>query len=304
MTLPEVIIAMSLMLVILAATLGTFLAMQRNSARSESVNELQQQTRATVDRMAKRLRNIASRADNISQPIDRAKANDFIFQVIGKGATAPAANPTNVQRYRYCLSSGTMYEQTQTLSNSTTAAPSGTACPASGWTTTRKIAGSITNATRPVFTYLIGVPPPQRYVEATTPSAAQLDLIIGIRSELYVDDDTAENPPESTLSTRVFLRNQNRKPTASFTATPASGMSLQLNGGDSDDPEGARLTFEWYDDVPTAGTKLGEGSVYVFTSAAPGTHKLWLKVTDPAGNYATTAVQTFVCGTTTGCQPS
>lgn len=301
MTLTEVLIAMSLMLVILAATLGTFMTMQRDSIRAERTNDLQEQTRAAMDRMAKRLRNIASRADNISQPIDKATPTDVVFQVIGDGATATTANPTNVARYRYCLSGTRLYEQTQRMPSATTAMPPATACPAPSWTTTKVFADDITNGTRPLFTYLIGVPPPQRFLEATTPTAAQLDLIIGVRSELFVDDDTTQDPRESTLTTRVFLRNQNRKPTASFVATPATGMSLQLNGGDSEDPEGARLTFEWFDDVPTTGTKLGEGSVYVFSTATPGTHRIWLKVSDPAGNYATTPVQTFTCATTTGC---
>lgn len=304
MTLTEVLIAMSLMLVILAATLGTFASMQRNAVKAGNTNELQERTRAAVDRMAKRIRNIASRADNISQPIDRATADDFIFQVIGDGAAATAANPTNVSRYRYCVSGTKVYEQSQVMPSSTTAAPVASACPAPGWTTSKVFADSITNGPRPLFSYLIGVPPPQRFVQSTAPTSAERDLIIGIRTELFVDDDTTEEPLESTLSTRVFLRNQNRKPTASFVATPATGMSLQLNGGDSEDPEGARLTFEWFNDVPATGTKLGEGSVYVFSTATPGTQRIWLKVSDPAGNFAVTPVRTFTCATTTGCQPT
>lgn len=306
MTLPEVLIAMSLMLVILAASLGTFSTMQRNSEKTRKLNALQEDTRNLLDVMAKGLRNVASRADNVSHPIDRATPQDLIYQVVS--STAPTTyNPASVQRVRYCLDNQRrLWQQTQTLADASVAAPTAAACPAnSGWTTQRNISTAVTNGNRAVFTYLLAGPAPARFTEATTvPDSDDLALerIVGIRTELFVDDNVAKAPPESTLTTRVFLRNQNRRPTASFVAVSTAGMSLQLNGGDSDDPEGARLTFEWFDSVPAANTKLGEGSVFNYRNMTAGSHAIYLKVSDPAGNYAVTPAQAFSCTTTGGCQ--
>ena len=52
---------------------------------------------------------------------------------------------------------------------------------------------------------------------------ADFPSVVAIGTRLFVDPLPASAPNESTLTTRVFLRNQNRAPTATFTATPING---------------------------------------------------------------------------------
>ena len=148
---------------------------------------------------------------------------------------------------------------------------------------------------------MLAVPGPQRFSELdTVDSDSQLERVVSVRSQFFVDEDLERKPGESVLNTRVFLRNQNRKPSAAFSVV-TSGMTLQLNGGDSEDPEGGRLTFEWYDQANSdVIKKVGEGSVSSYATS-PGTHRVSLKVTDPAGNTMGTPSQTFDCQTSTGC---
>lgn len=307
--LTELLVSMVLLTVLLGATLTTFSVMERNAKEASDINDVQEQTRLVIDRLAVQLRNIASQNLATSNPIQRATPTDLVFLVVNKSGTPTAANPTNSQRLRYCLDNqGDLWKQSQALTGSVTTPPSSTACPAptgdGTWGDKQQLSSIVVNGARPLFTYMLAVPPPQRYQEYTTVTgASSLEAIVGVRAEIFADDDVADEQPESTLTTRVFLRNQNRKPTAAFTATPITGLALQLNGSESEDPEGSRLTFEWFDDAkPGTDKKIGEGAVFAATLTA-GAHQIWLKVTDPSDNFATTAVQNFNCSTTTGCVP-
>jgi hypothetical protein len=106
--------------------------------------------------------------------------------------------------------------------------------------------------------------------------AAAYPDVQGIRAHLFVDVDEAVAPVESEITTRVFLRNQNRVPVASFTAVCGSNRQVVLNGSASADPEAGALTFAWYDGA----TKLGAGVTYTTSSLSVGSHSLSLKVTD------------------------
>jgi prepilin-type N-terminal cleavage/methylation domain-containing protein len=305
-TLVEVMIVLALMGLLLAATLSAFATMERNARVTGDTNDLQDQTRVVADQVARQLRNLASQSDNVFKPIERAKPDDIIFRTVRQAAAAtnPTTNPTNIQRVRYCLNSqGRFFSQTQILADATTAAPPGSACPltGNGWTTQRLLNGSVVNGTRPVFAYMLAGGPPQPYVETSTiVDDAQLERVVSVRATFFVDDDLTRKPTESVLNTRVFLRNQNRKPTAAFNVV-SSGMTLQLNGGDSEDPEGGRLTFEWFDQANADPIRrIGEGSILQY-SASVGTHRITLKVTDPAGNTTPAPAQTFDCQTSTGC---
>jgi outer membrane usher protein FimD/PapC len=89
-------------------------------------------------------------------------------------------------------------------------------------------------------------------------------------------------PSEVELSTSVFLRNQNREPTATMTGTilnPTSRL-IQLNGSASQDPESQSLTYSWFMDG--GATPIGNGIVLQYT-VPPGAHSFQLKVFDPAG---------------------
>jgi hypothetical protein len=128
----------------------------------------------------------------------------------------------------------------------------------------------LSNAARPVFAF----------------NSSDLTSITEIRTKLYVDADPAARPAETNLETVVFLRNQNRAPTASFTAS-ASGAQIVLNGSASSDPEGRALDYYWYDNG--GASPVGQGIVVTYAPAEYGNHSITLKVKDPAGLEHTAA---------------
>lgn len=302
-TLIEVLLVSVLSIVVLGATLSVFTTMERNQQTARKVNVMQDDTRAVVDQMAKQLRNVASPSDNVFKPIERAEPHDLIFRVVSRTGAATATNPTNIQRVRYCLDNQRrLYTQTQLLTDASTAHPLGAACPlpGGGWSSQRLINGTIVNGARPVFSYVMSSTGGYQEMPAVT-ADADLERVVSVRMQIFADDNVAGGPRESTLATRVFLRNQNVKPTASFVATPSGTMSLQLNGSVSEDPEGGRLLFEWFDEnVVSTNKKVGEGAVFLY-SPPVGSRSIYLKVTDPGGNFAVTPAQTFNCQTSTGC---
>jgi prepilin-type N-terminal cleavage/methylation domain-containing protein len=304
-TLVEVLLVSVLMTVILGATMSIFAAMERNQRASYRLNAMQDDARNVIDQVAKQLRSVASPSDNVFKPIERAEPRDVIFRTVRKQGTGTATNPANIQRVRYCLTSDRrLFLQTQVLADASAAPPVGSACPQPGslWTTQRLINGQVVNGARPVFAYMLAMPGVNNFQEFTSvPGDAELERIVSIRAEIFVDDDVNKRPLETGLNTRVFLRNQNIKPSAAFTATPTSGMRLQLNGGSSEDPEGGRLVFQWYDNaIPGTDKKIGEGVVFLY-SPVVGNHQIYLTVTDPGGNLGTAATQNFNCQTSTGC---
>jgi hypothetical protein len=164
-----------------------------------------------------------------------------------------------------------------------------------GWQT-QQVSPDISNGSRPLFGYILNQAPNPNTEVSTATSTTDLESVVGIRTTLFVDDNPSRPPAESTLSTEVFLRNQNRPPVVSFSGTGGSGTTIMLDGGDSYDPEGSKLTFDWYD----GGVWKGSGAMFAY-AASTGSHTITLKVTDSAGNSATAAAQTFTCTTSGGC---
>jgi hypothetical protein len=161
--------------------------------------------------------------------------------------------------------------------------PSTAACPGTGWTAgaDRQFITNLVNRyngqDRPVFTY----------------NSTDVLRVSKVRTSLYVDLDPTKRPLETRLSSGVFLRNQNRVPTADFTATVTADKRLVLNGSGSDDPEGMPLKYQWYVDAPsplpdcsltpTAASCLGQGVVFEKTGLSGGaSHTVTLVVKDPA----------------------
>jgi prepilin-type N-terminal cleavage/methylation domain-containing protein len=308
-TFVEVLLAMSLMLIVFAATLAVFTVMERGASTNQKLNENQQQARVATDVLAKRLRNLASPSDsNVAldqQPLERANAQDLVFRTVRSDGTPTVGNPQNLERYRYCLGTDKrLYEQRQTWTGTIPATPAATACPGGGWTSTRTVVENVTNGTRPVFAYQ-GSPTPGTYSELTSVAPADFPTAIALRSTLFVDPDEARRPGEATLTTRVFLRNQNRPPTASFTAV-ASGRKITMNASMSDDPEGNSLTYEWLrngtgmiDPVTSAPYGYLANSTFSFNATA-GVHVLSVRVKDVGGLTALSTTRTATCtGTTT-----
>jgi hypothetical protein len=265
MSLVGLIVAMALFMVVLGATLSVFETGEKVTRTSMLRSDMQDRARSAVDAVAKQLRNLASPTPEQPEAIDRAGARDLIFQTVDPVGPNAGANASNVKRVRFCLDTGgRLWRQQQRWTGATVpAAPAATECPGAGWTGGNDVmADSIVNAAsgEPVFTY-----------NSPTPSA-----ISSIHVALLIDLNNRK-PLPSELSTTIFLRNQNRRPTAAFTATPGAG-EIVLNGSTSADPEGDPLTYIWKDN----GTVIGSGIVFKYAVTAGSTHSITLTVRDPA----------------------
>jgi type II secretory pathway pseudopilin PulG len=285
MTLVEVLITSVLMLVILGSTLTAFNQFERKARDNQNLNEAQDEARRALDLMARDLRNLASPAPLVPMAVDVALAQDLIFQSEGKIKDADSFNAQNTTRVRFCLNTTTktVFRQIQTWKTALPPAIPGGACGVeTDWSSTLAVATSVVNGTRPLFTY----------------NAVAHDEITEVSSQLYVDTTPTRLPAEVDLQTSVFLRNQNRAPTALFSAVSMPGGSVFLNASESTDPEEKSLTFEWYNaDAPAATAYLGEGIVFTW-STTPGLHHVYLKVKD--ATLETTSETKTVCATGTG----
>jgi hypothetical protein len=270
----QLLMALLISGIVLGATLSVFQTLIAQDTRSNARNDAQQQARSALDRLARDLRNLASPTEDVPEAIDRAGARDMIFKTVDSDGPNAGANVTNVQRVRYCLDTGNAAEprlvaQRQTWTTAAPPAyPSDAACPGTGWTTTTTLAEHVTNYSdglaRPLFTY----------------NAGTLGEISSIHADLRVDLHTGRGPTETSISTGVFLRNQNRVPTASFT-WHADSRGAVLNASASSDPEGQLLKYEWYADG--GADPVGEGITFLFQATGGSTHTIRLKVSDPAG---------------------
>jgi type II secretory pathway pseudopilin PulG len=290
MTLIELAVASLISLIILGATMTVLAAANRQQRLNENQNDAGQTVRTTLDRMARQLRNMASPTDitsvagTLPRAIDRNLPYDLVFKDVQDVKIAGSLNQPNVRRVRYCLNTttptkGVLWQQIQTWTAATPPAlPADAACPGTGWTTQRTVATNVTNnvGNRPVFSYT-----GDAGVITATDSNSRAD-VTRVLADLFVDADTTRLPKELELSTSVFLRNQNREPTAVMTKTilnPTSRL-IQLNGSASQDPESQSLSYSWFMDGGT--TPIGTGIVLQYTVPA-GVHTFQLKVFDPAG---------------------
>ena len=306
-TFVEVLVAMSLMLVILTATLQVFSTMERRSRDNQNLNDAQRSVRTVTDRLARRLRNLASPANATSataqQPLERALAQDLIFRTVNSEGAPTAQNPQNLERYRYCLDADKrLIEMRQTWTAADPGVPAATSCTltTAGWPERRVAAEHVVNGSRPVFRYATN-PSDSVYGELTEVTATTaFPTVVGIRTTLWIDPDPDNGPGEVTLNTRVFLRNQNRQPVANFSAVMTGPTTVQLNGSASEDPEGFQLSYEWLDnDVKIWPTTSASNPSALYTSKlSAGTHSIKLRVTDAGGLSITSSARTITCTAT------
>jgi type II secretory pathway pseudopilin PulG len=294
-TLIEVLVVCVLMIVVLGATLSAFNVFERNNQTNQRLNDAQDQARAASDEFARELRDLASPTNELPQAVNRAEPTDLIFLYVAGNKPNASSNDRNTRRVRYCYesSTGTIWRETQSwTSASAPAMPATTDCPGLGWDAKRVVASNVVNGARPIFDY----------------DSTDLTGITNISTTLYVDVNPGKPPGETTIQTAVFLRNQNRAPTASFTAD-VNGDQVLLNGSESQDPEGRSLDFFWYEsgtsgnqcgtlppEVPASGC-VGTGIIFNYTPSASGNHSLYLVVRDPAGLTSTAPTKTVCTGT-------
>jgi type II secretory pathway pseudopilin PulG len=268
-SLTALLVGMVVMGIVSGAILLSFETWLRTDVTAVARAESQGSARRSLATMARELRNLASPTPEKPESVDLATPFDLVFQTVDPVGPNAAQNATNVRRVRYCLDSAApakLWSQTQRWTTAVTpAVPSVSGCPASGWQSSRVVAQNVTNrmgANVPVF----------------TANAASLDQISALHVDLLVDDRTSDDVAPVRLASGVFLRNQNRRPVAAFTAT-RTAAGIVLNGSASADPEGETLTYSWY----SGATKIGSGVTFTY-AVAPGTPRtISLKVTDPAG---------------------
>lgn len=294
--LTEVVMAMTLSLVVLGATLSVFDGVWSRQRVADQRAEAHQAARAATTTLARHLRNVTSATaygTTAARPeaVELAGPYDFVFRAVADRAGPVAGNPTRLERVRYCLdATHTLRVQVQAPSAYTATPPATGACGATapaGWTSSRELVGHVTNRTRgrnrPLFAYASDAGD----LPAGDPTV--LGRISRVKTDLSVDLDPASTRGETRLRTSIFLRNQNRPPAAAFTVTVenATARTVALDGSASADPEAAELVYEWLD----GGTVVGRGITLRLTAATAGRHAYALRVTDPAGLTATAPVQ-------------
>jgi prepilin-type N-terminal cleavage/methylation domain-containing protein len=281
-TLIEVVVTMAVTLVVFGATL-TALGAFANGSRNDTLRaEMQERARNALDRIARGLRNVTAPTAKSPGALDQASEYSITFDTIDGTKVAGSLNATNAMRVRYCLSDANpaneaLYQQVQRWKTAgPPAVPAATACPdttAGDWEETSKIVTNVVNRLggqpRPVFVY----------------SATTTPQIVTVEANLFVDLKPNAQPNETQLTTAVSLRNANRPPIVSFSATQINGHVL-LNGSESRDPEGLSLTYKWLDGSTTLASTA---QTYETPALVKGsTHTFTLEVTDPAGLASST----------------
>lgn len=293
-TLVELLLTMSLLIVVLSATLLTFERFDRENRQTVERNEAGDVARMQLGHLSRQLRNLASPKAGQPDAVDLAEPDDLVFKTVDPNGPPPGANSSNVRRVRYCLGGGgangtqRLVMQTQTWSTAQPPAgvPSTAACPDAAWGAHQVLADKVVNGARSAFTY--------------SPNAADRSAITHLGAALYVDLDPVRGPAETRIRTGVYLRNQNRSPVAGFTASPTGNGRVILNGSISEDPEGDPLTYVWFADIGGVATKIGEGVTCDCPNAegqgalAAGSYPMWLVAYDSGGLPGTAEKQTVV----------
>jgi prepilin-type N-terminal cleavage/methylation domain-containing protein len=289
-TLVELLVAMALAMIVFGATLTAFDVFQTNNRFDLLRNETQDNARNAIDRLARELRNVAAPKSEKELPgaLEIAEPYSITFQTISSSAQPEKSkNATNAMRVRYCLNDSTpnneiLYRQAQTWeTEAAPTAPSATACPAEGWTSTTQLVRYITNKnggqSRTLFAF---------------GGVSEVSKIVTVEPTLYLNVNPSQplHPGETQLTSGITLRNANRQPVAAFTATEKNGHIL-LNASESVDPDGLALTYKWSEGTIEEENPIASTSQQYETPTAlvsKSVHTFWLKVTDPGGLTAST----------------
>lgn len=271
-TLAELLVGAMLMIIVMMASLGVLDQVRRLGSKTDRGVELQDQARHVTRTLARALRNTAPSRTSPTV-IERAGTYDLVFRSVDRPQTGVSENTLNLKRVRYCLDArnpdrAELLEQTQRWTTATAPAPpESTACPAPEWDSSRLLAEHVTNrargADRPIWAY-------------EHDSTGQ---ITSVNLKLFMNTDPDTPGVEVSAQTGVYLRNQNRVPTALFTAALAGVRHVLLNGSTSSDPEGEPLDYFWF----VNGAEVGRGLTYDYAAPAGGTYQFRLDVRDPSG---------------------
>ena len=280
-TLIELLVTMTLLTIVLGATVTAFASFNRTEIQNREQNEAQEQARMTTSSLARQLRNLASPTEYLPDAVEKAEPYDLVFQTVDAVKAGGSQNDRNIKRTRYCLGptsegKANLYQQTQTwvAPNPPAIFPDSSSCPGTAWPSSRVMVRDVTSgaAGERIFTY----------------NSSDLKQITTVHTDLLIDTDPGRAPRATRLSTGVFLRNQNRRPVAALSATyTGTDRRILLNGSASEDPEGHTLKeYKWYlsSNLDTA---IAEDVVAYWTAPGPGSFTFVLKVQDHAGLVGT-----------------
>ena len=291
-TLIELLISMSIVTVVMMATITAFAQFNRSERVNRLQNESQDEARLTMERLSGQLRNLASPTDLSPKSVEKAEPYDVVFLTVDAVKPVGSANARNIKRVRYCVGPVTngkasLIKQQQTwLVQDPPPAFSTAGCPNASWGNSTEVATDIVNTAQapsvPVFSF--------------SPAASPTDGITGIHADFMVDWNPGKSPAATELTSGVYLRNQNRAPVARCTAQYAgTGKKITLNGSASEDPEGFNMrTYKWYADGKTTDPASAEGVVALWDAPTSGTHTFRLAVTDQGDLPGTTTCSAVV----------
>jgi prepilin-type N-terminal cleavage/methylation domain-containing protein len=278
-TLVEMLVTMAITVVVFGATLSVLDVFQRNNRFSVLRNENQDNARNTADRLARQLRSVSAPTTGSAGALEQAEPYSIVFQTIDATSAEGGGNPTHAMRVRYCLNDTSpanevLWTQVQRWAAETAPeSPSTGACPGAetngGWKGNTRLVQNVTNRIggkeRPVFVY-------------PSNSVAQ---ITALEMKLFLDLTPGKTRPgETELTSGVALRNANRPPTASFTATMIN-EHVRLNASESLNPDGLALVYKWWKDGALLATTAQEYETP--EKESKGTHTYKLKIEDPSG---------------------
>jgi prepilin-type N-terminal cleavage/methylation domain-containing protein len=279
-TLIELLVTMTITVIVFGATLAVLDVFQKNNRFEQLRNETQDNARTSIDRLARELRNVAAPSTKEAGALEIAQNYSMTFETID--ATGKSTNPTNAMRVRYCLnnsnpSNEVLWRQARWWSEATPPpVPSATACPdliAGDWESNTQLVQHLTNRiggqSRPLFAY-------------GPPGATLVAQITTVVPTLFIDLNPGARPGESQLSSSIAFRNQNRPPTAAFTAVQlGSERHVLLSASESVDPDGLALSYKWWDGATVLGTTAEQYETPPLEKGSKHTFKL--EVSDPGG---------------------
>jgi prepilin-type N-terminal cleavage/methylation domain-containing protein len=290
-TLIELLVAMTLMLIVMGATLTVVDSMVHTNQDLNQQNDAQDAARTAIDAIATDLRNVAEPNPPLGNPavpppaVEQATDWNLVVREVDPAGPATSQNTFRVRRVRYCLTAdttghGQLYKQVQTWTTpDTPTMPSTTSCPGPSWPKTQLIASSLTNRLKgptdgKLFQYT-----PANFTDPTT--------IQSVIPTFYVDTKPRTPDREAKIASALYMRNQNRPPVSdaagqAFSVTVSGSGGVSLNALGFSDPDGGSLTYVWYDGT----TKIGSGPYLqwvVSKQQRNANHTFSLKVFDDKG---------------------